>query len=232
MEFIGDDLMDNQRRTTSKKNKSSANWWKWAFLSLVTLLILFIMWLMSSIQSVSINEPNKNATEYTNQEMVFTTNTNRADTERFINTFLSTTLDEEYNHFSIELQDELNVHGYLEIFQFDVPFILSFDPYVTENGNVQLRAESVELGSFSLPVKAAMSLLANQLDVPDFISINSEEEMIVINLNELSEDQDVGIQMVRIDLPEDDIEMKLYFHEEMIIHNFRNKNFNLQSENK
>lgn len=224
--------MNEQRSTKNKKNNSVVNWWKWAFLSLITLIMLSTIWLISSIQPVSIHEPNMNATEYIDQEMAFTASANREDTEHFINTFLSTTLDEEYNDFSIELQDQLNVHGYLQVFQFDVPFILSFDPYVTENGNVQLRADSVEVGSFSLPIKAAMSLLANQLDVPDFIAINSEEEMIVINLNELSEQQDIKIQMIRIDLPEDDIEMKLYFHEEMIIHNFKNKNFKLQSENK
>lgn len=222
--------MDEQRRTKNKEKNSSVNWWKWAFLGLILVLILFFVQLMGSFQSVLINKPNDTEVAYTDQEMVFTTSTNREDTEQFINTFLTTALDEENNHFYVELKDQLLVHGQLEVFQLNVPFTLAFDPYVLENGNVQLRADSVELGTFSLPVGATMSLFANQLKVPDFIAIDSEKEMIVINLNELETEQNIGIQMVRIDLPEDEIQMNLYLHEEMIIDNFKNVNLNSSKE--
>lgn len=213
--------MDEQRRAKNREKKSSVNWWKWAFLGLVLVLILFVVQLMGSFQSVSINEPNNNEVTHTDQEMVFTATANREDTEQFINTFLSTVLDEEENNFSVELKDQLLVHGQLEVFQLNVPFTISFDPYILENGNVQLRASAVELGSFSLPVGATMSLVADQFYVPDFIAIDSEEEMIVINLNEFNTEQNISVEMVRIDLPEDEIQMNLYIHEDEIIDNFK-----------
>lgn len=213
--------MDEQRRAKNREKKSSVNWWKWAFLGLVLVLILFVVQLMGSFQSVSINEPNNNEVTHTDQEMVFTATANREDTEQFINTFLSTVLDEEENNFSVELKDQLLVHGQLEVFQLNVPFTISFDPYILENGNVQLRASAVELGTFSLPVGATMSLVADQFYVPDFIAIDSEEEMIVINLNEFNTEQNIGVEMVRIDLPEDEIQMNLYIHEDEIIDNFK-----------
>ena len=185
------------------------------------LLILFVVQLMGSFQSVSINEPNNNEVTHTDQEMVFTATANREDTEQFINTFLSTVLDEEENNLSVELKDQLLVHGQLEVFQLNVPFTISFDPYILENGNVQLRASAVELGTFSLPVGATMSLVADQFYVPDFIAIDSEEEMIVINLNEFNTEQNISVEMVRIDLPEDEIQMNLYIHEDEIIDNFK-----------
>ena len=213
--------MDEQRRAKNREKKSSVNWWKWAFLGLVLVLILFVVQLMGSFQSVSINEPNNNEVTHTDQEMVFTTTANREDTEQFINTFLSTVLNEEENNLSVELKDQLLVHGQLEVFQLNVPFTISFDPYILENGNVQLRASAVELGTFSLPVGATMSLVADQFYVPDFIAIDSEEEMIVINLNEFNTEQNIGVEMVRIDLPEDEIQMNLYIHEDEIIDNFK-----------
>ena len=213
--------MDEQRRAKNREKKSSVNWWKWAFLGLVLVLILFVVQLMGSFQSVSINEPNNNEVTHTDQEMVFTTTANRKDTEQFINTFLSTVLNEEENNLSVELKDQLLVHGQLEVFQLNVPFTISFDPYILENGNVQLRASAVELGTFSLPVGATMSLVADQFYVPDFIAIDSEEEMIVINLNEFNTEQNIGVEMVRIDLPEDEIQMNLYIHEDEIIDNFK-----------
>lgn len=213
--------MDEQRRAKNREKKSSVNWWKWAFLGLVLVLILFVVQLMGSFQSVSINEPNNNEVTHTDQEMVFTATANREDTEQFINTFLSTVLNEEENNLSVELKDQLLVHGQLEVFQLNVPFTISFDPYILENGNVQLRASAVELGTFSLPVGATMSLVADQFYVPDFIAIDSEEEMIVINLNEFNTEQNIGVEMVRIDLPEDEIQMNLYIHEDEIIDNFK-----------
>lgn len=213
--------MDEQRRAKNREKKSSVNWWKWAFLGLVLVLILFVVQLMGSFQSVSINEPNNNEVTHTDQEMVFTATANREDTEQFINTFLSTVLNEEENNLSVELKDQLLVHGQLEVFQLNVPFTISFDPYILENGNVQLRASAVELGSFSLPVGATMSLVADQFYVPDFIAIDSEEEMIVINLNEFNTEQNISVEMVRIDLPEDEIQMNLYIHEDEIIDNFK-----------
>src|SRR5699024_11257224 len=114
--------MDEQRRTKNKEKNSSVNWWKWAFLGLILVLILFFVQLMGSFQSVLINKPNDTEVAYTDQEMVFTTSTNREDTEQFINTFLTTALDEEDNHFYVELKDQLLVHGQLEVFQLNVPF--------------------------------------------------------------------------------------------------------------
>ena len=222
--------MDEQSRTKNKEKNSSVNWWKWAFLGLILVLILFVIQLMNSFRSTSINEPNRNEVTHSDQEMVFTTSANREDTEQFINTFLFTALDEKENHLSVELKDQLLVHGQLEVFQLNVPFTLFFDPYVLENGNVQLRADAVELGNFSLPVGATMSLFANQLEVPDFIAMDSKEEMIVINLNEMNAEQNIGIKMIRIDLPDDEIQMNLYIHEEMIIDNFKEVSLHFPQE--
>src|SRR5690625_1978406 len=74
--------MDEQRRAKNREKKSSVNWWKWAFLGLVLVLILFVVQLMGSFQSVSINEPNNNEVTHTDQEMVFTATANREDTDR------------------------------------------------------------------------------------------------------------------------------------------------------
>lgn len=213
--------MANQRRK-DKKTRSTINWWKWAFIGLIVLLFLLFFQLMRSIQPVTINEPNMETINSNEEEMVFTAAASKEDTEQFLNTYLASTLGESYEGYSIVIDDQLEINGNLEVFSFTVPFTLSFDPFVLENGNVQLRADSVELGSLSLPVGAVLSLLSNQLEVPYFVAIDSEQEVVVINLNEFNQHNDIAIQMVRIDLPEDDIQMNLSIDEEMIIENFEN----------
>lgn len=213
--------MANQRRK-DKKTRSTINWWKWAFIGLIVLLFLLFFQLMRSIQPVTINEPNMETINSNEEEMVFTAAASKEDTEQFLNTYLASTLGESYEGYSIVIDDQLEINGNLEVFSFTVPFTLSFDPFVLENGNVQLRADSVKLGSLSLPVGAVLSLLSNQLEVPYFVAIDSEQEVVVINLNEFNQHNDIAIQMVRIDLPEDDIQMNLSIDEEMIIENFEN----------
>lgn len=212
--------MNEQSRTSKKSNKRSINWWKWAFFVLITFLLFGIFQLFNAVQPVSINEPNSDEVEYSDEQIEVFATINREDTEQFINTFLSAVLDEEYSGYFVEVNEQLEVHGELEVFQFNVPFTLSFDPYVLENGNVQLRADAVQLGSLSLPVSVVMGLLVDQLEVPDFIAIDSDAQMIVLNLNELSEDYDIAIELIRIDLAEDEIEMNLRIHEDMILDNF------------
>src|SRR5690625_41545 len=133
--------MRDQRRT-KRKNQSSINWWKWAFIGLVLILFLLSFQIMRSIRPVTINEPNMTAIEYTEEDMVFTAAATKEDTEQFINTYLTTTLGESFEGYSVVIDDQLEINGDLEVFSFIVPFTLTFDPYVLETGNVQLRANS------------------------------------------------------------------------------------------
>ena len=212
--------MTEQRRLKKNTDKQGTNLWKWAFIGLVTVLLFFGFQLFNTVQPVSINEPNQDVISYGDEQMTVTATINREDTEQFMNTFLTATLAEQYSNYYVEVNEQLNIHGDLEIFSFTVPFMLTFDPYVLENGNVQLRADAVQLSSFSLPVGAVMSLLGNQLEVPDFIAIDSDSQIIVLNLNELAEDYNVAVELLRIDLPEDEIEMNLKIHEDVILENF------------
>ena len=212
--------MTEQRRLKKNTDKQGTNLWKWAFIGLVTVLLFVGFQLFNAVQPVSINEPNQDVISYGDEQMTVTATINREDTEQFMNTFLTATLAEQYSNYYVEVNEQLNIHGDLEFFSFTVPFMLTFDPYVLENGNVQLRADAVQLSSFSLPVGAVMSLLGNQLEVPDFIAIDSDSQIIVLNLNELAEDYNVAVELLRIDLPEDEIEMNLKIHEDMILENF------------
>lgn len=212
--------MTEQRRANKNTEKQGINWWKWSFIALVIILLFAVFQLFNAIQPFSINEPNHDINSYSDEQMNITATINREDTEQFMNTFLTATLNEQYSGYYVEVNEQLDIHGELEIFSFNVPFVLTFDPYVLENGNVQLRADGVQLGSFSLPVSAVMGLLTNQLEVPEFIAIDSESQMIVLNLNELSKDYNVAVELLRIDLPEDEIEMNLNIHEDIILENF------------
>lgn len=200
---------DNQRTRQSHTKQSSVNKWKWAFIVLIALIIGLFIYLTVAIQQVTINDPNLEPISETDGEIELSAQMNKEDTEQLMNTYLNATVGEDFDQYQITLTDQLEIHGNIDVFGFSVPFSLYLDPFVQENGNIQLRGESVDLANFSLPVSAVMSLVASQVEFPAFIAMDSDEQVIFINLNELTEDFNVSIKMTKIDLEADELELNL-----------------------
>lgn len=205
-------MNENQRRSTQQNNKK-VNGWKWAFLVLVGLILGFFIYLTVNIQPLSVNEQNNTPLNERDEDIVLSTSLNNEDAEQLINTYLDAAVGEDFESYDVRLTNQLEVHGDIAFLGFDVPFALYLDPYVIENGNIQLRGERVELANFSLPVSGVMSLLGNQIDFPDFVAIDSDRQMIAINLNELTADYNFDVAMTQIDLEAELIELNLRVNE-------------------
>lgn len=207
-------MQENKQQTRQgNEKKQRANLWKWAFFGLLTLIVGFFIYLAVSIQPVVINGPNLEPVTVSNEAIELSTEMNKEDAEQVVNAYLNTTLGQEFSGYQIALTDQLEIHGPLTVFGFEVPFALYFEPFVQENGNIQLRGETVELANFSLPVSAVMSLLARQIDFPEFIAVNSEEQVIMLNLNELTKDYNFDLEMTKIDLEAGILELNLRMDE-------------------
>lgn len=205
--------MNEQTRRSQNKNEASGfNGWKWAFIGLVALILGAFIYLTMAVQPVDVNEANTEQILHNEEPVVLSTSVNKEDAELMINTYLNEAIGEDYEDYRVALTDHLEVHGNIEVFGFEVPFSLYFKPYILENGNLQLRGESVELANFSLPVSAVMSLFTRQVNLPDFIAVDSEQQLIVINLNEMTEELSFDITVDRINLEEDEIELNLYLN--------------------
>ncbi len=219
---------DNKTRSYSRKNnRSPINGWKWAFIFLVAFLLGFFIYLGINTRPAMVNEPNTMAfTTSEEEEIELLTRLDKKEMEQIINTYLEAEMGADFENYTIALTEQLEVHGQIEILTFDVPFSLYLEPYVTENGNIQLRGEEVEVGNFSLPVSSVMSLMARQMSVPDFIAIDSEQQRITINLNKLSATNEFGVEMIKIDLEADEIELKLHVNKRIITDQIQKESHN------
>lgn len=202
-------MNDEERKESRKSTNKQVNGWKWAFIALVALILSSIFFLLRALQPVEVSEPNRNQNLISQEAIELSTSMNKEDTERLINTYLTFQLGEDYENYDVVLSTQLEIHGGLEILGAEVPFTLFFDPYVMENGNVQLRGEGVEVANFSLPVNLVMRVVGNQIAFPEFIALDSEAQMIVINLNELSEDFNFDFEMTQINLIDNVIELNI-----------------------
>lgn len=218
-------MTENEFRSDKQNSTdTSTNWWKWAFIGLIILILILAGYFIALVQPTLINDINTTSYESTADEIVLTTELNKADTEKLLNTYLSGVLTEDDPKLRIGVDEAVNVEGTIQFLGFDIPFTMVFEPYVMENGNLQLRAHSVQLASFSLPVNRVMSLLANQVDLPDFVAIDSESQIIVANLNELDDLYRFNIRLISIDLENDDIRFNITIPSAVLQESIQNLN--------
>lgn len=213
---MNEDLKREKHLSTSQQ----VNIWKWAFITLSVLILSLVFFLIRILQPIEVSESNRNPSVISQDTIELSTSLNKNDTEKLLNTYLTYSIGEEFENYHIELSDALEINGKLNVFGTEVPFSLLFDPYVMENGNVQLRGKSVEVANSSLPVHLVMRLLGNQINFPDFIAFDSESQIIVLNLNELSMDLSFDLEMTQIDLINDVIEFNLQINEDVISEQF------------
>lgn len=217
---------EQEHAQRQENNRIVFNWWKWAFLTLSVIIIAFILYVGYHLQPVADKHSNGSevrAPRQTDEQAIeLTTNIHTDDAEWLMNTYLEQSIEADFASYRIELSDQLELHGTVEFLNFDIPFSLFFSPYVMETGNVQLKAEAVEVGQFSLSVHTVMGLFSEQVDTPSFIAINSEAKYINIYLDQLFEERAFDIAMSRIDLVNDDIQVDLYLTEESISENLKN----------
>ncbi|MDN6218505.1 MAG: YpmS family protein, partial [Enterococcus sp.] len=95
-----------------------------------------------------------------------------------------------------------------------VDFYLYFDPYVMDNGNVQLKARDLSIGSLNLPVSQVMATVKRGYKFPKWVAIDPEEQTIVLKLNEFKMSNGMFIKANHIDLVGDDIQFSLYLPKE------------------
>lgn len=213
---MNEEIKKESRQSTNNK----INVWKWAFIALAAIILSSLFLLFRALQPVKVGEPNQNPSVVYQDDIELSTSLNKKDTEKLLNTYLSFSLEDDFENYYVKLSENLQIEGRLKVLGSEVPFTLLFDPYVMDNGNVQLRGKGVELANFNLPVNLVMRLVGNQIDFPEFIAFDSESRMIIINLNELSKDFNFELEMNQIDLINDVIELNIRLDENTIMKQF------------
>ncbi|MDZ7835506.1 MAG: YpmS family protein [Alkalibacterium sp.] len=209
--------MTDTRGNRTETRQSSG--WKWAFLVLLFINIGALIWLSVQLDLFSDSETTQPASEelaVSEDDINLEVVTDKEQVDRVVNLFLQEELAERFNGYTVSVSELVELNGALNIFGFDVDFGLHMEPLVMENGNLQLRAERISLGELDLPVGIALNILSQQLELPEWIRIESEQEFILVAFNEFSLENGLQLRMRRIDLEGDDIRLDIILPEEAI----------------
>ncbi|GAA0372291.1 hypothetical protein GCM10008932_24450 [Alkalibacterium iburiense] len=202
----------------NRKPRRQRNGWKWAFFILLVAILALFGWLVYRLQPVEQDNESSEVVSRVETEgvLTFDLSTNKDDLNHLVNLYLEEELGEEFEGYSVSIDEFVDLAGTIDVLGFPVQFTLIMEPLVMENGDLQLKAESIQLGSFDLPLSLTMNILSQQLDLPEWMRVNSEDEYILVAFNEFQLENGAYFQMDYIDLEDDDIRLTIFLPEEAI----------------
>ncbi len=207
-------MKPNEKKPEPKtlvKQGKIINYWKIAFLALTGLLIGTTVFFASRIfqqRESGLNE----STELVQREgsPVLTVNSNKSQVNQLIDFYLSDFQKGQDVTYDFELRNEALLTGEFQVLGFPITFYLYFDPYVTEEGNVQLKAKSLSIGTLDLPTSEVLKMIKRSFKFPEWIEVNADEQVILIRLDQFRMQNGLFIKANKINLVDDEIQMSLY----------------------
>lgn len=211
----------NQRRVQQNVKR---NPWKIAFFTLLIGLILalggtylYIINLINSNQNTVNTISNQVTTSQPTSEtnLAFDVNLTKAQLSQLLNQSLQDT-NNLADPITIAIEDKVVLKGTTEFLGLRVPYVLESSPFIMDNGNLQLKVDSFKLSGLSLPSSSALSSIGNQENLPTWLGIDSQNGLIVLQLNQLNFGEKNAVVVKSIDLPADSIVFSVSFSQEQL----------------
>jgi uncharacterized protein YpmS len=183
---------------TRKNRGRHYNAWKVAFFVLVGLIVLAGGWLIWKISAPTADGNTKeSAVSQPAEGITLYVSLDNKEISSIVNEYLSNSKD--YSGYTLEITDRVALQGKTGILGLSVPFALVGDPFVTTEGNLQLKVDSISLGGLPLPKKESLRILAGAIAFPDAFSIQPEEGTVVILLNKIPLPREMSVRLINID---------------------------------
>ncbi len=192
------------------------NPWKSSFLILVAILIGFILFLGYRISTPRMSYNNSVPKIETKSETLFDINMKKKQVNEVLNFFLEDIMKESGVDYSFNLENDALIDGTFNLLGHETHFYLYFEPYVLSDGNVQLKAKSLSVGSLEVPIPAMINYISTTTDLPNWIEIDAEKQIINIHLDKFKMKNGMSIKAKKINLIDDEISFSAYISKDTI----------------
>lgn len=203
-----------EKQASKKFDFKKMNGWKIAFLCLIAFILGTGVFLGTRI--FSIREPDYSKTtkvlDKKGQE-VTTISMNKSQLNALIDYYLTDFQKDSSVKYQFALENEAMLSGETKVLNFPVHFYLYFDPFVMENGNIQLRAKSMSIGTLGLPIEEVMKLVKRGYDFPEWIEVKPKDKSITLRLDQFQLPTGLFVKAKKINLIDDEIQVGLYLPE-------------------
>ncbi|MFS0750229.1 YpmS family protein [Oceanobacillus sp. 1P07AA] len=192
------------------KRLKMINKWKKLFIGLFALNVLVIIivltlifWPVSSNQYPSSN----NIDEQESSEFII--RTTKQNLNSLVNAYIEKLLEGTNHHYRIALEEDVHLMGELPVFSSTVPLSVRLEPLVQPNGDLILKQKSISVGLLELPNKKIMEYMGRYLPMPEWVTINPEEQEIYVAVTDMDIQGNFQVSVENIDLEANNIALKL-----------------------
>ncbi|MFC6314931.1 YpmS family protein [Lapidilactobacillus achengensis] len=194
-----------------KKNKPKQpfNLWKWLFLVLIG-LILGVGIFVGTKLFISPAPTTLSADVAAADEPVMNVQMTKKQVNRIVAYGLSDYLKSDDIKYQFKLTDQAVLSGNFAFLGTQVPFNLSLDPYVLENGDIQLKAQSLSIGALPIPISQVMNFIGHDYKIPSWVSLDTKKSTITLHLRKYKIKNGISLRATRFDLDNDELDFSVY----------------------
>lgn len=190
------------------------NPWKIAFITLVAILIGFTSVLMFRISAPRMSYDKNLPKVSASDKPIFDINMKKDQVNSTINYFLKESMEESGVDYSFVLENQALIDGTFSLLGHETHFYLYFEPYVLSDGNVQLKAKSLSVGSLNVPIPAMINYIGSTTDLPSWIELDADQRLINLHLDKFKMENGMSVKAKKINLIDDEISFSIYLPKE------------------
>ncbi|KGR76904.1 YpmS family protein [Ureibacillus sinduriensis] len=177
------------------------NKWKVAFFILTGAIILFltvfIYWATSPTEDVPIASKG---VAVDSSDSVLLVEATADDIEKMAMKYVHKELANSPIPMDIVVDNMIELKSELTVFGLTVPFAMEFDPIVTEEGNIQLKQNSVNVGKINIDPFTVLKLMNDAVSFPEWIIVRPNDEEIYVDLSGIKVMSGAKVRAKEIDL--------------------------------
>lgn len=213
-----DKSKENKQRLLKKTKtttKRDLNKWKIAFFIFAGLVLGSLLFF--TIRVPQIREPNLTKTETIAEKdgtPVLSVQSNKKQVNALIDFYLDDFQEGSDVKYKFYLENEALFNGTFDVLGHPIQFYLYFEPYVMDNGNVQLKAKSLSLGTLGLPIKEILKFVQRDYKLPKWVEVDPDEKTILLRLDQFQMQNGLFLRAEKINLVDDEISMNIYLPNE------------------
>ncbi|RSL34370.1 DUF2140 family protein [Salibacterium salarium] len=179
------------------------NIWKVMFFAVIAVIFLSVLILFFLLSDSNENSDKENITSEDNE------NFNEYFSVQLTRQQLNKLLNEQIDEDNVKVDFRKNISQVTTSFEFmgrSIEAVMELEPEALDDGNIVFHQRNVSLGNFSLPGSEVLALMDAQADLPEYVNVQSDNNRILIKLDELDiGDNGYYIQAETFQLAEDDI---------------------------
>jgi len=193
----------------TKKNEERR--WKKRFTTLVVIniviVILLAMYLYSPIPKSELESASNQYKSENSSE--FVVRTTKQNVNNLVNAYLDKLLQNSNQHYTINLDEDVQLFGELPIFSTTVPLLIHFDPIVQENGDLVLKVKSISVGNLKLPNKKIMKYVKKHLPAPSWVVIQPDKEAVYVKVTDMDIKSNFEVAVEQFNVEENNLAFRI-----------------------